>query len=149
MSEEDFRAFYERTARPLWSYLSRISGNRQQADDLLQEAYYRFYRAGRQYENESHRRNSLFQIATNLVRDGARALELGPRPRALAFAFVTHREVQERAACGLQSMTLFEHGAGARNLAGVEQGLGLAKQRRRKRLLLRSAVCGGHPCRER
>ena len=72
MSEEDFRAFYERTARPLWSYLSRISGNHQQADDLLQEAYYRFYRAGRQYENESHRRNSLFQIATNLVRDGAR-----------------------------------------------------------------------------
>lgn len=72
MGEDEFRAFYERTARPLWSYLSRITGDRQQADDLLQEAYYRFYRAGRTHENESHRRNSLFQIATNLARDVAR-----------------------------------------------------------------------------
>jgi RNA polymerase sigma-70 factor, ECF subfamily len=72
MSEEEFRAFYERTARPLWAYLSRISGSRQQADDLLQEAYYRFYRAGARHESESHRRNSLYQIATNLVRDAAR-----------------------------------------------------------------------------
>ena len=72
MGEEEFRAFYERTARPLWSYLSRITGNRQLADDLLQEAYYRFYRAGRTHESEAHRRNSLFQIATNLARDVAR-----------------------------------------------------------------------------
>jgi RNA polymerase sigma-70 factor, ECF subfamily len=72
MGEDEFRAFYERTARPLWSYLSRITGDRQQADDLLQETYYRFYRAGRTHENESHRRNSLFQIATNLARDVAR-----------------------------------------------------------------------------
>lgn len=72
IGEEEFRAFYERTARPLWSYLSRITGDPQQADDVLQEAYYRFYRAGARHENETHRRNSLFQIATNLVRDGAR-----------------------------------------------------------------------------
>jgi RNA polymerase sigma-70 factor (ECF subfamily) len=72
MGEEDFRAFYDRTARPLWSYLSRITGDRQHADDLLQEAYYRFYRAGARHENEAHRRNSLFQIATNLARDVAR-----------------------------------------------------------------------------
>ena len=72
MGEEEFRAFYERTARPLWSYLSRITGDSQQADDLLQEAYYRFYRAAARHESEAHRRNSLFQIATNLVRDAAR-----------------------------------------------------------------------------
>lgn len=72
MGEEEFRAFYERTARPLWAYLSRITGNRHQADDFLQEAYYRFYRAAARHESESHRRNSLFQIATNIVRDAAR-----------------------------------------------------------------------------
>jgi RNA polymerase sigma-70 factor (ECF subfamily) len=72
MGEEEFRLFYERTARSLWSYLSRITGSRQQADDFLQEAYYRFYRAGAKHESEAHRRNSLFQIATNLVRDAAR-----------------------------------------------------------------------------
>jgi RNA polymerase sigma-70 factor, ECF subfamily len=72
MSEDEFRAFYERTARPLWSYLSRITGDRQQADDFLQEAYYRFYRSGARHVDESHRRNSLFQIATNIARDAAR-----------------------------------------------------------------------------
>jgi RNA polymerase sigma-70 factor, ECF subfamily len=73
MGEDEFRQFYERTARPLWAYLSRITGDRQQADDLLQETYYRFLRAGARHESESHRRNSLFHIATNLVRDAARS----------------------------------------------------------------------------
>lgn len=72
MSEDEFRAFYERTARPLWAYLARLSGSRQRAEDLLQETYYRFYRAGAEHESEAHRRHSLFQIATNLVRDQAR-----------------------------------------------------------------------------
>ena len=72
MGDDEFRSFYERTARPLWAYLSRITGSPQQADDLLQEAYYRMYRAGARHESEAHRRNSLFQIATNLVRDVAR-----------------------------------------------------------------------------
>lgn len=72
MDEEQFRAFYERTARPLWAYLSRMTGSGQEADDLLQEAYYRFYRAGAQHADETHRRNSLFQIATNIVRDATR-----------------------------------------------------------------------------
>lgn len=72
MDEDAFRAFYDRTARALWSYLSRITGDRQLADDLMQEAYYRFLRAARSYESDAHRRNSLFQIATNLVRDARR-----------------------------------------------------------------------------
>lgn len=69
MDEDAFRAFYDRTARALWGYLARLTGDRTLAEDLMQEAYYRFLRAGRQYESESHRRNSLFHIATNLVRD--------------------------------------------------------------------------------
>lgn len=79
MDEDEFRAFYERTARPLWSYLSRLTRDPQRADDLLQDAYYRFYRAGARHESEAHRRNSLFQIATNLVRDAARR-PAGRRP---------------------------------------------------------------------
>ena len=72
MDEDEFRAFYERTARPLWSYLSRITGDPHQADDVLQEAYYRFYRAGARHADEAHRRNSLFRIATNIARDAER-----------------------------------------------------------------------------
>jgi RNA polymerase sigma-70 factor (ECF subfamily) len=72
MDEEAFRAFYDRTARGLLAYLSRVTGSRQLAEDLMQEAYYRFLRAARTYESESHRRNSLYQIATNLARDARR-----------------------------------------------------------------------------
>jgi RNA polymerase sigma-70 factor (ECF subfamily) len=72
MDEDTFRAFYDRTARALWAYLSRITGSADLADDLLQETYYRFLRAGASHESDAHRRNSLFHIATNLARDGQR-----------------------------------------------------------------------------
>lgn len=72
MDEHAFRGFYERTSRMLWAYLARTAGDRQLADDLLQECYYRFLRADAALETESHRRHYLFRIATNLVRDGVR-----------------------------------------------------------------------------
>jgi RNA polymerase sigma-70 factor (ECF subfamily) len=82
MDEDTFRAFYERTARPLWAYLARVCGDREQADDLLQEAYYRFLRAQSSYENEAHRRNALFRIATNVARDAHRRRRVRPQPAA-------------------------------------------------------------------
>jgi RNA polymerase sigma-70 factor (ECF subfamily) len=72
MDEESFRAFYERTARGVWAYLARVTGDRQLADDLLQETFYRFLRAAATYDSETHRRNSLYRIATNLARDARR-----------------------------------------------------------------------------
>ncbi len=82
MDEETFRAFYDRTARAVWLYLARLTGDSQLSDDLLQETYYRFLRTTRQFDGETHRRNYLFRIATNLVRDGQRRhrLELVPVP---------------------------------------------------------------------
>lgn len=78
MDEEAFRAFYDRTARILRAYLSRVTGDGQLADDLLQETYYRFLRARSEYESEAHRRNSLFRIASNLVRDHFRRRRTRP-----------------------------------------------------------------------
>jgi RNA polymerase sigma-70 factor (ECF subfamily) len=69
MDEEGFRRFYARTARPLKAYLSRISGNVTLADDLLQEAYYRFLRANRPEMDDAGEKNYLFRIATNLLKD--------------------------------------------------------------------------------
>lgn len=72
IDEESFRQTYERTARPLRAYLSNLTRDPQLAEDILQETYYRFCRAGAAYESDDHRRNALFRIATNLVRDQIR-----------------------------------------------------------------------------
>ena len=77
MDEETFRAFYDRNARQVWAYLAKITSDPQLADDLLQEAFYRFYRARTEYADESHRRNSLFRIATNLAHDSGRRKRRG------------------------------------------------------------------------
>ena len=76
MNEEEFRAFYELTSRPVWVYLTRMTGDSRLADDLLQEAYYRLLRTKATFASDDHRRNYLYRIATNLVHDQRR------RPRA-------------------------------------------------------------------
>ncbi len=86
MDEDAFRLFYERTSRPVWAYLSRATGDPRLADDLLQEAYYRFLRATGAPVDEAHRRNYLFRIATNLVHDTRR------RPRLDAVQIGEHTD---------------------------------------------------------
>lgn len=80
MTEDQFRVFYDQTARPLWAYLARATGDRRLADDLLQETYYRFLKSRTTIEDAAHRRNYLFRIATNLIVDAQR------RPRLDAAA---------------------------------------------------------------
>jgi RNA polymerase sigma-70 factor, ECF subfamily len=83
MDDEAFAGFYERSARPLWAYLARTSGDPALAEDLMQESYVRFLcAAGRPShlaEGEVVCRRYLFQIGTNLLRDHWRR----PRPANL------------------------------------------------------------------
>ncbi len=69
MDSDAFTAFYERSARPLWAYLARVSGDPALADDLMQESYLRFLCASRHGDCEVVCRRYLFRIATNLLRD--------------------------------------------------------------------------------
>src|SRR5277367_1867757 len=69
MDNDAFAQFYERTARSLWAYLARVSGDPALADDLMQESYVRLLCAPRADEGEIVCRRYLFRIATNLLRD--------------------------------------------------------------------------------
>lgn len=69
MDNDAFAGFYERSARPLWAYLARVSGDAALADDLMQESYVRFLCAGRSWDGEVAGRRYLFRIATNLLKD--------------------------------------------------------------------------------
>jgi RNA polymerase sigma-70 factor (ECF subfamily) len=69
MDNEAFAGFYERSARSLWAYLARASGNPALADDLMQEAYLRFLGVPDLADGEVARRRYLFRIATNLMHD--------------------------------------------------------------------------------
>jgi RNA polymerase sigma-70 factor, ECF subfamily len=131
MDEEAFHAFYDRTARVLRAYLSRVTGDRQLADDLLQETYYRFLRARSDYENEAHRRNSLFRIASNLVRDDFRRRRIGPTVVATA-----------------DESALADPRDGARHERGTDLRRAMARLRPRDRELLWLAYAQGSSHRE-
>ena len=91
MDNDAFAGFYERSARPLWAYLARTSGDPALADDLLQESYIRFLSAApraAQIDGEVAARRYLFRIATNLLRDHWR------RPRHSAIEDVPQEAFQ-------------------------------------------------------
>jgi RNA polymerase sigma-70 factor (ECF subfamily) len=72
MDNDAFAGFYQRSARPLWAYLARVSGDPALADDLMQETYVRFLGASQPpslSDGEIASRRYLFRIATNLLRD--------------------------------------------------------------------------------
>jgi RNA polymerase sigma-70 factor, ECF subfamily len=83
MDNEAFAAFYERSARPLWAYLVRVSSDPALAEDLMQESYVRFLCAANApsliTDGEASARLYLFRIASNLLRDHWR------RPRATSI----------------------------------------------------------------
>lgn len=99
MDEQAFRVFYEKTARPLYSYLSRISGNVTLAEDLAQEAYYRFLRAKLKSSDEAYQKNYLFRIATNLTHDhwrrAPRGAQLAPLQSPAADALLSSDRTAE------------------------------------------------------
>jgi len=127
MDEDAFRAFYDRTSRALWGYLSRTSGDRQVADDLLQECYYRLLKSTVAFESETHRRNYLYRIATNLVHDSRR----GSRPLFAEGVDVAELEAPQA------------H-AGTEQLADVRRAMGRLKPRERALLWLAYAQGSSH-----
>lgn len=125
MDSETFAGFYERAARPLWAYLSRVSGDPALADDLLQESFIRFLAADAPTDGEVASRRYLFRIATNLLRDHWR------RPR--------HTSIDE-----LPEDRFALAGATEQSDSGIVLGPALEQLRPRARQLLWLAYAEGY-----
>ena len=104
LDEAAFGDFYARTAAPLLRYLRRLTGQALLAEDLLQESYLRLLSQPRIPEDDAHRKNYLFKIATNLARDhfrrarhAERSLDHDQAPEPVDQASMPRRGAQEAA----------------------------------------------------
>lgn len=72
LNEQDTTRFNElmnETYRKVYNMAFRLSGNRPDAEDLTQEAYYRAYRSFNDYEGDRPFENWIFRIVTRLYLD--------------------------------------------------------------------------------
>lgn len=74
--QDAFAALFERYRRPVFAYLARLAGDRQLAEDLLQETFLRVYRERESYRPLGQFRAWLFTIARRLIIDHARSQRL-------------------------------------------------------------------------
>jgi len=129
MSSEEFAGFYQRSARSLWTYLARVSGDAALADDLMQESYVRFLTAAYPADGDVAARRYLFRIGTNLLRDHWR------RQRTTSIEEISEERFASR-----------DHAAGAE--AQVMLGPAFKQLRPRDRQLLWLAYAEGYSHRE-
>ncbi len=67
-----FEGIVRRWEGPVGRFLARLTGDGEEASDLLQEVFLRVYLKGAAYRDVGHFRTWLYQIALNLARDAAR-----------------------------------------------------------------------------
>jgi RNA polymerase sigma factor (sigma-70 family) len=68
-----FKALYERYRRPLYSLAYRFHGNAQDAEDSLQEAFIRIYKALPEFRFEARLETWLYRVVMNTCISGTRA----------------------------------------------------------------------------
>lgn len=69
---EAFADLVDRHKDAVVNYLTRLTGNRDRAEDLAQETFLRLFRSAGSYAEQGLLRGYLFRIATNLVRSEER-----------------------------------------------------------------------------
>ena len=72
LDPESFTALVNRYKNQIVNYLTRLTGERERAEDVAQETFVRFYQNLHSYREEGNVAAYLFRIATNLVRSEER-----------------------------------------------------------------------------
>lgn len=78
-----FNELMEKTYKKVFSLAYRLAGDRNDAEDLTQEAYYRAYRSFGDYEGDKPFENWIFRIVTRLFLDLLRARKRRIQPVSL------------------------------------------------------------------
>lgn len=77
--DEAFRLIFERYARPIISFIYDLVGERDLADELMQETFVRAYKNLNTLRDEERLSTWLFGIARNVARESLRSQRLGNR----------------------------------------------------------------------
>lgn len=158
LSEPEFEGFYRRSARALWAYLQRMTGDAAAADDLSQKAFIQVLRTPLRSRDDASVRGLLYRAATNLAIDEIRRRKreregwlgfvgLGPRIDAADVRHDVGRafgklKPKERALLWLAHVEGFEHREIAK-IVGVEAGsVRVLLFRARKRLAVELKTMG-------
>jgi RNA polymerase sigma-70 factor (ECF subfamily) len=144
-----FQEAFDRNAPALFRYLRRLTGSRQQAEDLTQETFLKLHVQLTDGTTPDNVRAWLFRVATNLALDRQKSQirslvrELAHAPAALPVDFRTHVEQRQQVSRALARLTprmrqvLLLHAEGFRyreiaEIAGIEVGyVGVLLQRAR------------------
>jgi len=133
LTEHGFGEFYRRNARPLWTYIYRVTGHAADADDIVQDAFVRILKVELP-EDEEEQRRYLFRVAGNLMADRWRRTTRerakldraqAPAPPAAADTADVRRifgelKPRERALLWLAYVEEEDH-------AGIAESLGIAR----------------------
>ncbi|MBI5706618.1 MAG: sigma-70 family RNA polymerase sigma factor [Armatimonadetes bacterium] len=88
--ESRFNALMQETYRKVYNLAFRLAGNKLDAEDLTQEAFYRAYRSFPDYEGDKPFENWIFRIVTRLFLDLLRARKR--RVQAMSYDAPLQRE---------------------------------------------------------
>ncbi|MBV8519093.1 MAG: RNA polymerase sigma factor [Acidobacteria bacterium] len=143
MNEQELEELYRATAPRLRRYLGRLVDH---ADDLTQETFYRYLRAGYTASGEDRVR-ILFTIATNLARNAwtrtrtheelherTRAVDADPIERIDLIAALRNLSPRERALLWLTHAEGYEHREVARMMGMAQASVRVLLFRARRKL---------------
>ena len=74
-SEENFRALYDKYKAPLFNYLYRFLGDKQTAEDSLQDVFIRVHQKANMYKPTAKLSSWLYKIAKNAAFDALRKIK--------------------------------------------------------------------------
>jgi RNA polymerase sigma factor (sigma-70 family) len=131
--EETFETVFKRYYPLVHQLAYRCTGRREEADDIAQEAFLRFYRTPPRATSDQERRAWLCRVATNLGLNALRSMQ-----RRTSREEQAGRDAQESAPAHTEQMSPEQHAIDHEQSAFVRSVLAELPERQQTYILLRS-----------